>query len=155
MSLLSTFLLAGGALQPSAGATLQAAIEAYWATRPDLQALTSDGLLWHTEAEEGTDLPYVEFFKVSEPNDSLTTVFLVPRAKVQFNCYAATDVQAMAIRDALMTGFSRAPLSVNGQAVLHCIPGDPIEDKAEGKGPRGHDCYAAMFTLDVLMTQTF
>lgn len=135
--------------------SLQQAIEAYWATQPALQQLTSDGKLWHEEALEGTDLPYVEFFKISEPDDSITTTFRVPRASVQFNCYASTDVQAMAIRDALMNGFSRAPLSIQGSPVLHAIPGDPMDDKAEGKGPRGKDCYVAMFTLDILLTQAF
>ncbi|HXS24480.1 MAG TPA: hypothetical protein VN719_09635 [Gemmatimonadales bacterium] len=130
--------------------SLQEAIQAFFATRPDLQAMTSDRRLWHLEADEGTELPYVEYFKVAEPTDVFTTGGRVLKASFQINCYHWTVTQAIAVRQAFQTAFDGAPLNILGQVVAYCIPNEPLESKAEGKGPKGEDCYASLITFDVL-----
>ena len=55
------------------GINIVAAVQAWWTAQPAMQALTSDGNLWHRTAPEDTALPYATVFLVSEPTEVWTT----------------------------------------------------------------------------------
>lgn len=124
--------------------SLSAALKGWWASSPDLQALTSDGLLWHVEAPEGVDLPYVTFFTVAETErDDRTTGYAYLDSVVQFSAHAETDVEAEAIRKAVRAALKSASLSVNGSPAWYCLPGGQSLSRGEGFGPHGSDCWVA------------
>lgn len=143
-----------------AGPDVVSAVQAWWQGTPAVQALASDGRLWHRVAPEDTQLPYATVFLASESVASWTTGYPAVRATVQVNCHAATDIEAramgLAVREAL--GPSRAqpqgaPLVVGIREVGHVLPDGDGVDIGEELGPGGEDCWLAFETFEIPWTK--
>ena len=135
------------------------AFRSLWTQLPDMQALTSDGNLWHKQAPEELDLPYATFFLVSEVPEIWTTAYPWLMATIQVNCHAMTDEaaldMALTIRSALGKSPAQpsgAPLIINGAEVTHVLPAGSGIDIGEGLGPRGRDCWVAFETFEIPWT---
>lgn len=139
----------GGPPATFEGDDVQSAIQAWWQSRVDLQALTSDGKLWHVKASEDVGLPYVVFFAVAEPESDRTTAYAVMDAVVQFNAFAELDADAAALRNAIRDAVRDAPLSVGGDRARHVLPAGQMLTIGEGAGPEGTDCWMASIEVEI------
>ena len=123
-----------------------------------LKELTSDGNIYHLQAPEGVLLPYITYFKVSDVVDPFTTGYGYRNTLIQFNCHAATDLQAQSMADQLadamrtLAGNPGAGLIVYGQTVKHVLPQSYSITMGEGLGDNGNDCYLAFFEVVVGFT---
>jgi hypothetical protein len=139
----------GGPPATFEGDDVQSAIQAWWQSRADLRALTSDGKLWHVKASEDVGLPYVVFFAVAEPESDRTTAYAVMDAVVQFNAFAELDADAAALRNAIRDAVRDAPLSVGGDRARHVLPAGQMLTIGEGAGPEGTDCWMASIEVEI------
>lgn len=135
-----------------AGTDVLAAVQAWWQGTPAVQALTSDGRLWHAVASEPVPEAYCTFFLVSEVPEIQTTAYREYRSTIQVNCHAPTDAQARAMGLAIREALIGAPLVIGGQDVMHVLPDTPGIAVGEGLGAGGRDCWIATETFDVLWT---
>lgn len=135
------------------GTDVLAAFVAWWNGTPAATALTTTGVIWHKEAPEGALLPYATFFLVSDTAETQTTGYAQKRAAIQVNLHHNTDAAARAMWIAFRQAVRKAPLTIGGSAVMHCLPdGDGI-DIGEGLGPQGQDCWLAFQVLDIPYTE--
>lgn len=134
------------------GTDILSAVAAWWAGTPSVQALTSDGRLWHAVAPEPVPALYATVFLVSEPIEVQTTGYAEYRSTIQLNLHAPTDAQARAMGLAVRAALSGAPLSIGGSPVMHVLPDAPGIAIGEGLGALGRDCWVATETFDVLWT---
>lgn len=141
------------------GGDVLAALWSLWQLSPALQALTSDGRLWHKVAPEDTQLPYATFFLISEAPEMWTTAAPWKVSTVQFNLHAATDAEAIAMGLAVRSALGRspaqpsgAPLVIGGSDVVHCIQAGRSVDVGEGLSPEGRDCWVATETFEIPWT---
>lgn len=114
-----------------------------------MQALTSDGKLWHRTAAEDTQLPYATVFLVSEVDETWTTSYAFDRASMQINVHAATDAAARAAAIAIRAAFHGVPLVIAGVNVAHVLPDTHGIEIGEGLGPNGRDCWVAIEVFDI------
>lgn len=132
------------------------AVQAYFQSRSDLQARTSDGRLWFVEAREGTVFPFAEYFLVSEDDNVVPTPaagFKTMLSTVQISCHDHSAQGAADLCRAFEAAYQLAPLEIQGQTVLHCLPGMRTRGKGEGKGPGGQDSWMATVDLEILWIQ--
>ena len=138
------------------GINVVAAVQAWWTAQPAMQALTSDGNLWHRTAPEDTALPYATVFLVSEPTEVWTTRYPFKRSTIQINLHADTDLAALTIALAVREALKGAPLAINVpygvSQVCHCLPDGDGLDIGEELGPGGEDCWVAFETFDIPWT---
>jgi hypothetical protein len=135
------------------GFDLLAALQAWWQGQPGMQALTSDGRLWHVEAPEDIRLPYATFFLVSDVAEIWTTAYDWQRCSVQLNFHAPRVADARSMAKAFRVAVKGAPLTIDGSPVAHVLPDGETLEIGEGLGNDGQDCWIAAQVLDVPFTQ--
>ncbi len=132
-----------------AGATVQEALSAWWAAQTALQAQVADGKLWHVEAPETTDLPYLTYFAVSEPEGPRSTAYYMLEPTIQISAHASTDSAAAVLRNAVRDAIQSAVLQVGPNTAWYCLPGGQQLTIGEGRGPNGSDCWMATVDVDI------
>jgi hypothetical protein len=138
-----------------AGADVLAAVQAWWQGTPAVQALTSDGALWHMIASEPVPEAYCTVFLVAEAVEVRTTRYREYRSTVQINCHAPTDAQARSMGLQIREALAGAPLAIGRplpRDAMHVLPDSPGIAIGEGLGAGGRDCWIATETFDVLWT---
>lgn len=148
------------------GPTVVHALQAWWAAQRTLHALISppvpdpddedgdpiqpDVPLWHLEADRPTP-PYVVCFLASEAEyEARCTKWTTLEAVVQVNVHAETDHQALMIRKAIRAAVLDAPLSVDGLAVRHVLPGAQGIQVGQGFLKGGADSWMATLEIEVV-----
>jgi hypothetical protein len=136
--------------------TVAAAIEAYFAGLPALQALLYSGKLWHVEADLDEQLPYVTFHTASSNRQLTTGAPYLAEHIVQWSFHADSAAGAASLAQDFMSappsGFDRAPLVVNGEIVASAqAEDDGFTTIGEEKGPGGSDCYMHVVMYQVLI----
>src|SRR5579859_463502 len=136
------------------------ALQSWWLTTSEAQALVADSRLWHKEAPETTALPYATYFRVAEPVETRTTGYATVRAQLQINLHASTATEAESLAESLRDLLTKTPAQPSGAPLLigfnpawHVLDDDISLDEGEGLGPDGQDCWVGYFTLEVLYTR--
>ena len=131
------------------------AIEVWWATRTDLQALVTGGRLWHRSAPENASVePYLTYFRVSEDITTWTTGYGYYESVFQFNVHHSlpglAESIAFQIADAMNTIKSgEIPLQIRGSQAIHVLPGSFGVEEGEGLGYGGRDCWICHFDVTI------
>jgi hypothetical protein len=161
-------LVTGGLLGPSGGlltrglgtfasgplhASVLEAVHAWFAEQTSLQALLSTPKLWEWEAPEGTLLPYATIFEVSDVSELTTGDPLLERVAVQISLHDRTGGRAKALGNAFKSALHKAPLTVMGRPVAHCLYENGLLTKAEGKAPGGKDCHMQMLEFEIMVAR--
>jgi hypothetical protein len=161
-------LLTRGLLGPSGGlltrglgafssgplhASVLEAVHAWFAEQTSLQALLSTPKLWEWEATEGTLLPYATIFEVSDVSELTTGDPLLERVAVQISLHDRTGGRAKALGNAFKAALHKAPLTVMGRPVAHCLYSNALLTKAEGKAPGGKDCHMQMLEFEIMVAR--
>jgi hypothetical protein len=133
------------------------ALSNWWASRPDLQALFSNGKLWHSTAPENASVePYLTYFLVSETAVTPTTAFIYWESVVQFNIHhylpGLARTLAQQLMDALSSLKGDAQLVIQGTPAVHVLPDDVGLVEGEGLGLNGRDCWICHFTVTIPFT---
>jgi hypothetical protein len=135
------------------GSDLLQAVAEWWSGTPAINSLASDRKLWLVSAPENVYLPYVTYFLVSEVPETWTTGYAWKRAEIQINAHASTSREARTLGKTIRTALKGAPLSIDGQSVMHVLPAGTSIVIGEGLAPRGHDCWIAAETFDIPWTE--
>jgi hypothetical protein len=140
-------------------ADVLASIQAWWITRPDLQALVSLGRISHkTAAENASVMPYMTFFLVSNVLGTPTTSYGYWEAVVQFNVHHYLPGLALTLAKKIADAMSSvkpgggAQLWIEGTPAIHVLPESFSVDEGEGLGLNGRDCWVCMFTVSIPFT---
>jgi hypothetical protein len=143
----------------TANADVITAVQAWWSTRADLQALVTGGKLWHgTVAEDASVEPYANYFLVSTTAVTPTTGYIYYESVVQFNVYhylpGLAQILAFQLSKAMNTlsPGGGAQLFIEGQDAVHVLPEDFGLEEGEGLGLNGRDCWMAHFTVSIPWT---
>lgn len=151
----SALLLQGGA-SALPGCPLEA-VQAFWTASASLRSLTSDGELYHPEAPQGTELPYVTVSEVSDTvSDRTTGSGAVRHVSLQFNCLASTDADAKSMGRSVAEAFDRSQAGIGGLdgwglRLSECNSG--LLTKGEGFAPGGKTCFIQTADLDLFYSR--
>ncbi|MDG3003249.1 hypothetical protein [Paludisphaera mucosa] len=135
------------------------ALQLWWADQDALHGLVAAydpggdaepyAALWHVEAPEGQDLPYVVVFTAAEAEEQRTTAWACLTTVLQFNFHAHTPDAAAAVRKAFRAAVKGAPLAVDGLTVRHVLPSGQSLQVGEGFAPGGRDSWVATLEVEI------
>lgn len=123
----------------------------WWAGNPLLLGLTSDGILWYSEAPVGTVLPYAVLFLVAAVPVTKTTAYDVFHSVYQLSIYADQKDDAMILGLSAAGAFDRKNIiddRVNG-ILVQTQTGDVRVELVRGLGIGGVDAWMGFFNLEV------
>lgn len=127
------------------------AICSWWAGNSSLTALTTDGVLWYSEAPVEAIMPYAIFFLVAAAPVAKTTAYDVFHSVYQVSIYADQKDDAQILALAAAVGFDRKNIvddRVN-DILIQTQTGDVRIQLAAGLGLNGADAWMGFFNLEV------
>lgn len=127
------------------------AICAWWAINPLLTALTTDGVLWYSEAPVGAIMPYAIFFLVAAAPVAKTTAYDVFHSVYQVSIYADWKDDAQDLALAAAVGFDRKNIvdDRTNDILIQTQTGDVRIQLAAGLGLNGADAWMGFFNIEV------
>lgn len=132
------------------GETYGTEVEAFVAHWTGTAALAALGPLYFVEAEEGTALPYFTIMLVSRDLDDQAGDLSVNRAVVQLSIHDRLPRLCESHAKKVRKAFHRAQLAIGSGANGHCLRGNEVVARGEGKAPEGKDCWMQMLDFEFL-----
>ncbi len=129
---------------------ISSSICAWWASTPPLPSLTSDGILWYSEAPVGTVLPYAVLFLIAAVPVARTTSYDVFHSVYQLSIYTDQKDSAMILGLEAAGAFDRKNIvddRVN-DILIQTQSGDVRVELAKGLGPNGVDAWMGFFNIE-------